>query len=323
MSFILLSNLSLTAIVGKDYWEKSKEQPLLLSLRLYTPELQECGLTDSIDISYSSVAKLVMARVKSRSWSTVGELARNLSRHLHQSWPGLSKVELEVKLPRALLNGQVELSLTSSIHHPTKKEEREELLIIRDIQTEGIIGIRPWERTSPQPILFDLYCAAPFPEVGYRDLVQVVVKTAKKFCFKTVEATSAKITEELLGSFANISDARVVVKKPLAVMFAQSAGACCLYRRSYSTSSRDLQNRAWIALGSNLGNRVENLEGALKKLAQNVRICSTSFLYKSTAMYYRDQPDFLNAVCEVIFLGLLLIRTFPRLKLRWMIHKPC
>lgn len=54
----------------------------------------------------------------------------------------------------------------------------------------------------------------------------------------------------------------------------------------------------YLALGSNLGDRQTNLEGAMKRLAQELVIEQTSSLYETEPVGYREQPLFLNAVCR-------------------------
>jgi hypothetical protein len=59
-------------------------------------------------------------------------------------------------------------------------------------------------------------------------------------------------------------------------------------------------HRAIIALGSNVGNRVANIEQSLPAMKhQGIKVRSTSFLYETEAMYYENQDHFLNGVCEV------------------------
>ena len=57
--------------------------------------------------------------------------------------------------------------------------------------------------------------------------------------------------------------------------------------------------RAFLALGSNLGDRYGNIEKALNLLSLRVRIVKTSSIYETPAMYYTKQGDFYNAVAEV------------------------
>jgi 2-amino-4-hydroxy-6-hydroxymethyldihydropteridine diphosphokinase/dihydropteroate synthase len=67
-----------------------------------------------------------------------------------------------------------------------------------------------------------------------------------------------------------------------------------------SRSSPDGLNKAVIAFGSNLGDRVANIEAALSKMReQGLRVVKLSALYETKPMYYDDQDPFLNGVCLV------------------------
>lgn len=68
---------------------------------------------------------------------------------------------------------------------------------------------------------------------------------------------------------------------------------------------------AALALGSNLGDRFQNIELALRHLENHkalqlsgspdgeLQILDTSFLYESAPMYVEDQPAFINCACLV------------------------
>lgn len=57
---------------------------------------------------------------------------------------------------------------------------------------------------------------------------------------------------------------------------------------------------AYIALGSNLGDREENLRTALKHLeAKGVRVVRVSTFIETEPYGVTDQPGFINAVCQV------------------------
>jgi len=58
--------------------------------------------------------------------------------------------------------------------------------------------------------------------------------------------------------------------------------------------------KAYLGLGSNLGDRQRNLTKAVGLLSQWVRIEELSSLYESEPVGYREQPRFLNAVCQLI-----------------------
>jgi 2-amino-4-hydroxy-6-hydroxymethyldihydropteridine diphosphokinase len=61
------------------------------------------------------------------------------------------------------------------------------------------------------------------------------------------------------------------------------------------------QYKAFIALGSNLGNPMDTVIAALKALKADNRwqLANYSSLYGSKPMGPQDQPDYVNAVCEV------------------------
>lgn len=69
---------------------------------------------------------------------------------------------------------------------------------------------------------------------------------------------------------------------------------------------------AYIALGSNLGDRIAEIERACREMDARggIRVTRTSSLWETEPMYFADQDRFVNAVCEVSdrFLHFLLVR---------------
>jgi 2-amino-4-hydroxy-6-hydroxymethyldihydropteridine diphosphokinase len=56
----------------------------------------------------------------------------------------------------------------------------------------------------------------------------------------------------------------------------------------------------YLSLGSNLGNRQENLDRALKLISERMRLGKVSSIYDTEAVGPISQPRFLNLACEVI-----------------------
>ena len=54
----------------------------------------------------------------------------------------------------------------------------------------------------------------------------------------------------------------------------------------------------YLGLGSNLGEREHNLSHALMRLAPAIIVKKKSAVYETEPMYIRNQPKFLNMVCE-------------------------
>lgn len=85
-------------------------------------------------------------------------------------------------------------------------------------------------------------------------------------------------------------------------------------RQHVDMSSDDTLHRAFIAVGSNLGDRHANIESALELLCDSnwqqhdsknhsdaiVRLVQTSYLHETEPMYVTNQPNFLNGVVEVV-----------------------
>lgn len=56
--------------------------------------------------------------------------------------------------------------------------------------------------------------------------------------------------------------------------------------------------RIFLGLGSNLGERRENIERALERLSEQVRLTKRSSFYETEPVGYDDQPWFYNIVVE-------------------------
>ncbi len=60
-------------------------------------------------------------------------------------------------------------------------------------------------------------------------------------------------------------------------------------------------NKVFLGLGSNLGNKLENLKKSITRISLNdhIEILSRSNIYESKPMYNLKQDDFLNMVVEI------------------------
>ena len=73
--------------------------------------------------------------------------------------------------------------------------------------------------------------------------------------------------------------------------------------RSISENGSELpkpSRKAFIALGSNLGDRIGMIERACNEISlRGIKIKKTSSLWETEPMYVLDQASFINGVCEV------------------------
>jgi dihydroneopterin aldolase len=99
MDKIIITDLRATGIVGVKSPERDLPQTLLVNLTLYT-DLKPAGLTDNIKdtVSYSTVAKLVIARVAETQFHTLEALADDLAGLLLARF-GVSAVSIRIEKP--------------------------------------------------------------------------------------------------------------------------------------------------------------------------------------------------------------------------------
>lgn len=58
------------------------------------------------------------------------------------------------------------------------------------------------------------------------------------------------------------------------------------------------EHLVYIALGTNLGDRLANLQTAIRLLPPHVKLVAQSSVYQTAPWGYEDQPDFLNQVIQ-------------------------
>ena len=81
MDQILINDLLARGIIGVNDWEREKPQDILINIVLFT-DLSKAGESDQLgdSVSYSTVAKKVLAHAESARRWTVEALAADLAR---------------------------------------------------------------------------------------------------------------------------------------------------------------------------------------------------------------------------------------------------
>ena len=172
---------------------------------------------------------------------------------------------------------------------------------------------------------------------NYRTITRIVSKYVEESNYKTVEAFALSVAKLMIIT-CHVPKVTVRVEKPSALVFAQGAGVeITRDRADFGLAEREeaahtppppshgspvtysvapttapasqqtvspaapFSHTAFLAFGSNLGDRAHNIEEGLARLgvAGNVRVVDTSFLYETAPMYKTDQPQFLNGVVKV------------------------
>jgi dihydroneopterin aldolase/2-amino-4-hydroxy-6-hydroxymethyldihydropteridine diphosphokinase/dihydropteroate synthase len=313
MDQIIIQELQVRSIIGVDAWERTKKQPLLISLQLFT-DFSTCGKNDQLEdsVSYSFVQKKITELAETVSFKSIEGLANAICQQCLAE-EKIEKCIVRLEKPKALLHAQCAgIIMTRSKTGIDKPDE----LFIRDLKLNCIIGINPWERLEKQIVflnitlylnlnqdfLMDVKEDRVRKQNNYRTIVRVISQFVENSTFKTVEALVYSVADVILNQ-CHIPKTTVRIEKPSALGFAKSAGVEITKEYSLSNSCNPPMNEynlVYIGLGSNIGNRIENIENALDLLEKNgCKVKDTSFLYESKPMYLIDQPMFLNAVCLI------------------------
>ncbi len=170
---------------------------------------------------------------------------------------------------------------------------------------------------------------------NYRTIVRSITDYVEASSYKTVESLATSIARVAILQ-NNVERIRVQVEKPSAIMFAKSAGVEIERDRAFFRAEAEAHEAAqklssaiepisldsasapaangarytaedgWhsaaIALGANLGDRIGNIQRAIKLLNESpdCKVVDTSLLYETPPMYVADQPYFLNGACRVV-----------------------
>jgi dihydroneopterin aldolase len=132
--------------------------------------------------------------------------------------------------------------------------------------------------------LCDDLLSLPLP-AAYSPLPSITVRVSKPYAITFAKYASVEITRSLGG-----------LQSPAA-----NAPSASSPRREPDISGQGEEHVAYLAMGSNMGDRLGHIKSALKQLDEcgSSRVVETSFLYESEPMYVEDQAKFMNGAVKV------------------------
>ncbi|KAI5776381.1 Dihydropteroate synthase-like protein [Geopyxis carbonaria] len=315
---IFVRSLNLKATTGVDGWQRPKPQPILLSLWLKT-SVALAGSTDHLpySIHYGIVCKTVSQLVENGQFNSLEHLAEAVCRHALGPELGGEWVKVAIEKPRALLRADaagISIVRRKDAAGAVVAGPEDDRVTVKDLRLVTIIGVNPWEREERQNVVISLTLHKPRPHVlrdrefdpayNFRAVVRAVTEHVENSDYKTVEAFVTAVAREVCVG-CGIPKVTVRAEKPSALTFAASAGVEITREKSFfeaeeTKTAGDGTHDAFLALGSNLGDRHATLTAALAELGRRgIAVRRTSCLYQSAPMYVTDQPAFLNGVVQV------------------------
>lgn len=319
---VLVTSLALPVrLLSGDHWSRpSLPAPHLLSFVLHH-SLAASGSTDTLPstINYSSASKAVTKVVDSRDWPSLEACAEAAVGELRvMGARGLVEVKLEAQKLLVASRASVEI-VSSSEGGPATRS-----MALSEIVVRCIIGVNPGERVEKQLVHLDV--SFPLPASSTEDgfphkrLAEEAHDHVLPTSFGTIEALAQSLADHLLAvdvaPHPPLAEVTVRVSKPHALTYAKYASV--EVTRAQPTGSlqagasahRNLDGRATravIALGSNIGDRVGNINRAVDLLVgeagngglHQTTLFQTSWLYESEPMYVEDQASFANGAVLV------------------------
>ena len=100
-----------------------------------------------------------------------------------------------------------------------------DLVSVRDLSVQAVIGVRGWERDIPQTLVFDVVMAADVARAArtddladaldYSAVAQTIASVVRDGRFRLIETAAERIAERLLADHP-VAWLRLEVRKPIA-----------------------------------------------------------------------------------------------------------
>ena len=129
--------------------------------------------------------------------------------------------------------------------------------------------------------------------VHYGELCDKLEKEFTKESYDLIETAALKLADFILNEYKLIQGVKVFLKKPWAPVKKHLDTVEIMVERK--------RHKAYIGIGSNMGNKEENLKSAIKYVndSENIEVTKESSFMLTKPWGYTDQDDFLNCVIEV------------------------
>lgn len=129
--------------------------------------------------------------------------------------------------------------------------------------------------------------------INYSKIAHFTEKFMKDHTYHLIEAVAENLSEAILLNFPGIEKIETQIKKPWAPIN--------LPIETVSVSIKRIWHTAYLALGSNLGNKEENMNMAIKLLQneKKINVKKVSSFIVTKPMGDVEQDDFLNSAIEI------------------------
>lgn len=177
---------------------------------------------------------------------------------------------------------------------------------ISDLEIYARHGVYPEETALGQKFLVSLVLETDARPAGFSDDLSLAIdygnvahdtnRFLTEHTYKLLEAAAEHLAEKLLLSYPQIQKLTIEIKKPWAPVLLPIDMVSLEITRKW--------HQVYLSIGSNLGEKRQNLERALEFLRQDqkIRISKVSDFIDTKPYGFTEQPDFLNGAIELFTL---------------------
>ncbi len=176
-------------------------------------------------------------------------------------------------------------------------------IIIKDLEVFAKHGVLEEEQRLGQKFLISLTLSTNFlnasmtddvkETINYALVAKEAVDFATKNTYKLIETLAKQLAFHIMLKFELLDEIEVEVKKPWAPVG--------LPLDTVSVKTLVKWHEAYLALGSNMGNREENIKTAVVSIGQDeyTKVIKKSDLIVTKPYGYEEQEDFLNGAIKI------------------------
>lgn len=176
-------------------------------------------------------------------------------------------------------------------------------IYINNLEFIGFHGVFPEEKKLGQKFLVSLELIVDTREAGktgdltksvhYGLVAQDVERVFLEKSIDLIETCAENIAEMVLKKYELVKEVKVTVKKPWAPLQMHFENVAIEISRKW--------HKVYLSLGSNMGDKRENLLEAIKKVGEleNTEVVKSSTILETEPFGYIEQDNFLNACLEV------------------------
>lgn len=176
-------------------------------------------------------------------------------------------------------------------------------IYIRDLEVYAYHGVNSEEKAMGQRFLISLELSLDLREAGksddlnstinYAELCHLVEEEFKSSKYDLIERAAEALAEFILLKYEKVEKVKVQLKKPWAPIGKPLKYAAVEIERGW--------HRVYIALGSNLGDKKENIDKAINEInsLKTCHLIKISKFYETKPVGYLEQEDFLNCAIKI------------------------